>query len=115
MTCLCGHSGEADVLLQNIRSLDARRCSTTPGPIYLNEIAVTHCKEVWWTSEPVWMDRENLASSGIRFPDGPARSVSLYRLPYPCLKDQCTWTKFKGIMSLFLAYISHLHSPLRAF
>jgi len=115
MTYLCRHSGETDVLLQNIRSLDARSCSTTPGPLYLAEIAFTRCKKVWWASEPVWMDRENLASSGIRFPDGPARSVYIYDLRHPDRKDQCTWTKCERSMSLFLAYISHLHFPLRTF
>jgi hypothetical protein len=32
---------------------------------------------------PVWTGAENLASTGIRFPDRPVRSCSLYRLSYP--------------------------------
>jgi hypothetical protein len=32
---------------------------------------------------PVWTGAENLASTGIRSPDRPARSDSLYRLSYP--------------------------------
>ena len=32
---------------------------------------------------PVWMDAENLAPTGIRSPDSPASSESLYRLRYP--------------------------------
>jgi len=32
---------------------------------------------------PVWTGAENLASTGIRSPDSPARSQSLYRLSYP--------------------------------
>jgi len=32
---------------------------------------------------PVWTGAENLASTGIRSPDRPARSQSLYRLRYP--------------------------------
>jgi hypothetical protein len=32
---------------------------------------------------PVWAGAENLAPIGIRFPDRPARSESLYRLSYP--------------------------------
>ena len=32
---------------------------------------------------PVWTGTENLASTGIRPPDRPARSESLYRLSYP--------------------------------
>jgi hypothetical protein len=34
-------------------------------------------QEVGWASEPVWTFRENLALSGIRSPDRPARSGSL--------------------------------------
>ena len=32
---------------------------------------------------PVWTAAENLAPTGIRSPDRPARSESLYRLSYP--------------------------------
>jgi hypothetical protein len=34
--------------------------------------------------EPVWTGAKNLAHTGIRSPDRPARSESLYRLRYPC-------------------------------
>jgi len=33
--------------------------------------------------QPVWTGEENLATTGIRSPDRPARSESLYRLSYP--------------------------------
>ena len=33
--------------------------------------------------DPVWMGAENLTHTGIRFPDRPARSESLYQLSYP--------------------------------
>ena len=33
-------------------------------------------------SEPVWIGAENLAPTGIRSPDLPARSELLYRLSY---------------------------------
>jgi hypothetical protein len=39
--------------------------------------------EAGWASEPVWTGVENLAPTGIRSPDRPARSESLYRLRYP--------------------------------
>jgi len=32
---------------------------------------------------PVWMGAENVAPTGIRSPDCPARIESLYRLSYP--------------------------------
>ena len=36
-----------------------------------------------WTPGPVWTRAENLAPTGIRSPDRPARSESLNRLSYP--------------------------------
>ena len=63
---------------------DGGGCSTsrlgrfTPGkdPIPLVE-------EAGWTPEPLWKDAENVAPTGIRSPDFPAHSESLYRLSYP--------------------------------
>ena len=40
-------------------------------------------KEAGWAPEPVWIGAENLVHTGIRSPDLPARSVSLYGLRYP--------------------------------
>jgi hypothetical protein len=40
-------------------------------------------QEAGWAPEPVWTGAENLATTGIRSPDLPARSQSLYRLSYP--------------------------------
>jgi len=39
-------------------------------------------REAGWASGPVWTGAENLAPTGIRYPDRPARSRSLYRLSY---------------------------------
>jgi hypothetical protein len=36
----------------------------------------------WAPPGPVWTGAENLAPTGIRSPDRPARSQSLYRLGY---------------------------------
>ena len=36
-----------------------------------------------WAPRPVWTGAENLAPTGIRSPDRPGRSESLYRLSYP--------------------------------
>ena len=38
--------------------------------------------EAGWAPGPVWTGTENLATTGIRSPDRPARSESLYRLSY---------------------------------
>ena len=37
-------------------------------------------QEAGWVPQPAWTDTENLASTGIRSPDRPARNESLYRL-----------------------------------
>ena len=39
-------------------------------------------QEAGWAPGPLWAGAENLALTGIRFPDHPARSESLYRLSY---------------------------------
>jgi hypothetical protein len=39
-------------------------------------------EEAGWTPGPVWTGAENLAPTGIRSPDPPARSDSLYRLSW---------------------------------
>jgi hypothetical protein len=44
---------------------------------------VTIVQEAGWSPEPVWRGAENLAPTGIRSPDIPARSELLYRLRYP--------------------------------
>ena len=40
-------------------------------------------QEALWAPGPVWTGAEKLALTGIRSPDRPARSQSLYRLRYP--------------------------------
>ena len=39
-------------------------------------------QEVGWDPGPVWKGGKNLAPTGIRSPDSPPRSESLYRLSY---------------------------------
>ena len=40
-------------------------------------------QEAGWAPGPVWIGAENLAPTGIRSPDRPAHSKSLYQLNYP--------------------------------
>ena len=40
-------------------------------------------QEAGWASGPAWTGAENLAPTGLRSPDRPARRQSLYRLRYP--------------------------------
>ena len=54
--------------------------SVTPRPLF------TPGKDpvpIGWAPGPVWTGAENLAPTGIRSPNRPARSQSLYRLRYP--------------------------------
>jgi hypothetical protein len=51
---------------------------STPG-----KVPVPIVQEAGWAAGPVWTGAENLAHTGIRSPDRPARSQSLYRLSYP--------------------------------
>jgi hypothetical protein len=46
----------------------------------------------------VWTGAENLAHSGIRFPDRPGSGESLYRLGYPGPKEPYMGTTFSGIV-----------------
>jgi hypothetical protein len=58
------------------------RPHSTPG-----KDPVPIVQEAGWTPGPVWTGAENLAPTGIRSPDRPARSQSLYRLSYPAHKS----------------------------
>jgi hypothetical protein len=55
----------------------APRPLSTPG-----KDPVPIVQEAGWAPGPVWRSAENLAPTGIRSPDRPARSESLYRLSY---------------------------------
>ena len=48
----------------------------------LGERPSTHCTGGWVGPRAGWIGAENLAPTGIRSPDRPARSQSLYRLSY---------------------------------
>jgi len=57
--------------------------NATPRPLYPQERPGTHCTGAGWASRPVWRVVENIAPpTGIRSPDSPARSESLYRLSH---------------------------------
>ena len=58
--------------------------SVTPRPFFTpGKDPVPIVQEAGWAPGPVWTGAENLAPTGIRSPDRPARSQSLYRLRYP--------------------------------
>jgi len=58
--------------------------SVTPRPLFTpGKNPVPIVQEAGWAPGPVWTGVENHASTGIRSPDRPACSQSLYRLCYP--------------------------------
>ena len=58
--------------------------SVTTRPLFTpGKDPVPIVQEAGWAPGPVWTGAENLAPTGIRSPDRPAHSQSLYRLSYP--------------------------------
>jgi hypothetical protein len=70
--------------------------------------------EAGWAPELVWTCAKNLAPTGIRFPDRPARSQSLYRLSYPAHHENgnhinlCTQMGFVRGQLFFQENLNHL-------
>jgi hypothetical protein len=56
-----------------------------PGRFTIGKDPVPIVQEAGWAPGPVWTCAKILAPTGIRSPDRPARSQSLYRLSYPSL------------------------------
>jgi len=55
--------------------------SSTPRPLFTpGKDPVPIVQEAGWARGPVWTGAEKVAPTGIRSPDRPARSQSLYRL-----------------------------------
>jgi hypothetical protein len=74
--------------------------SATSRPLYPRERdPVPIVQEAGWAPGPVWTGAENLAPTGIRSPDRPAHSESLYRLIYPGI---CDWSKVKNKFWLYM-------------
>ena len=53
-----------------------------PGRLTPGNAPVPNVQEAGWAPGPFWTGTENLAPTGIRSPDRPASSESLYRLSY---------------------------------
>ena len=70
--------------LPSTSALDGGGWSTPrPGRFTLMKDPLPIVQEAGWAPGPVWTGAENLASTGIRSPDRPARSESPCRLNYP--------------------------------
>jgi hypothetical protein len=58
--------------------------SVTPRPLFTSgKDPASIVKKAGWAPGPVWTGAENLDPTGIRSPDRPARSQSLYRTKLP--------------------------------
>jgi hypothetical protein len=65
-------------------AVDGGGCSTPrPGVFTPEKDPVPIVQEAGWDPRPFWTGAKNLTRTGIRSPDRPARSESLYRLSYP--------------------------------
>jgi hypothetical protein len=56
--------------------------TSRPGRFTPGKDTVPTVQEAGWAQGPIWTGAENLAPTGIRSPDRPARSEPLYRLSY---------------------------------
>jgi hypothetical protein len=61
----------------------------TPASFTSGENPVPIVWEAWWAPGTVWTGAKELAPTGIRSPDRPARSESLYRLSYVYAVSLC--------------------------
>jgi len=89
LTCLCRPSQEARVYSQPVGNLGARTGGwsvSRPGRFTTVKNTSRFVRVAEWASVPVWTGTEKYAFTGIRWPDDPVRSVSLYRYEeeYPC-------------------------------
>ena len=76
--------------------------SVTPRPLFTpGKDPVPIVQEAGWAPRPVWTVAENLADTGIRSPDRPARSQSLNRLSYPGPQKRHRW-QYKTAYSLWI-------------
>jgi len=78
--------------------------SVKPWPLFTpGNDAVHIVHEAGWVPGPVWTGAENIAAIGIRSPDRPTRSQSLYRLRYPAhiiflYKTECVGNGFRSVL-----------------
>jgi hypothetical protein len=93
--------------------------NATPRPLYPQESSETHCIGGWVGPGPFWTGAEKLAPTGIRSPDHPARSESLYRLRYSgplpfqfkgiffplCIKRECGDWRYGSTQSVCWYYV----------
>ena len=87
-TCRTAHRGSRGIALSfhDHGTRSGWGVSVTPRPLFTpGKDPVPIVQEAGWAAGPVWTGAENLAPTGIRSPDRPARSQSAIppTLPYP--------------------------------
>jgi hypothetical protein len=70
------------LLFLNLGARTGGLSAPRPGRFTPGKDTLPLVQEAGWTPGPVWTDAKNLALTGIRSPDRPARSKSPYRLSY---------------------------------
>jgi len=73
--------------------------NATPRPLYPRERPITHCIGGWVGLRAGLAGAEKLSPTGIRSPDRPARSESVYQCIYICI---CIYIYIYIYMFLFL-------------
>ena len=81
--------------------------NATPRRLYPRKYPVPVVMEAGWISGLVCTGAENFAPTGIRSPDRPARSQSLYRLNHPGSVTRVTFAKI--VVPLHYHKISYKH------
>jgi len=81
--------------------LDMIYIYATPRPLYPRERdPVTVVQEAGWASESVWISVGNLTHPGIRSPNRPARSESVYLLSYHSPRSLIQTLLYYGLTNL---------------
>ena len=103
------HRGSRDIALLFHDHSTRRGCGVrvTPRPLFTPaKDTVPIVQEAGWDPGPVWTGGENLAIIGIRSPDRPVRSQSLYRLSYPAHMQLIRSLIIQRVVSLKLSSVN---------
>jgi hypothetical protein len=85
-----------------------------PAALYPGKDPVHTVQEAGWAPGQVWTGAENLAPAGIRSPNRPTCSQSLYRLRYPALLCLTLLTEIPKVYykRTFLQYLYIVTIPI---
>ena len=110
-TSRTAHRGSRHIAIPYLDHVTRRGsgASVTPRPFFTpRKDPVPIVQEGGWVPRPIWTSAENLAPTGIRYPDRPVRSQSLYRLRYPAHHDNMTIRHLQSDFEVFLLFVVYL-------